>query len=139
MGVRSTKTAYQGRAKQILIRIADSNGNVHTNEVVEMIGIKRPSVCQYLEKLQNEGFITSDRSGNDKRFVYHSITAKGREFLDSLQAGSRFESVKDLTSKSERSAELANRRRIKANFSDLLDDKELEPDLLGNDQKQMGF
>jgi DNA-binding MarR family transcriptional regulator len=72
MSGRGVKTAFQGRAKQILIRIADNSGEIHTNQLVDALGIKRPNIGQYVSLLRKEGFITSEKSGNDKRFVYHS-------------------------------------------------------------------
>lgn len=144
MSGRGVKTAFQGRAKQILIRIADNSGGIQTNQLVDMLGVERPNVGAYVSLLREEGFITSSKSGNDKRFVYHSLTIKGRHFLDGLAGGSSSELVKDLTSPAEREAE--KRMRSQAQNEDLdklLDDSE---NLLSekekfdfNDEGEMSF
>lgn len=141
MGGRGVKTAFQGRAKQILIRIADNSGNIHTNQIVDRLGVIRNSVCQYLAKHREEGFITSARSGNDKRFVYHSLTARGREFLDGLSTGPRSDPVRDLTSQGERQAELTGRqarkeKELEENLDGLLDDSE---DFASEEEKELDF
>ncbi len=133
MSVSGVKTAFQGRAKQILIRIADNSGEIHTNQLVGMLGIKRPNVGQYLTKLREEKFITSERSGNDKRFVYHSLTAKGRQFLDGLVDGSSSEPVKDQTFLSDRLAEMLIRNQAeKEEVEELLNNSE---ELLSEEKK----
>lgn len=80
------KTAFQGRAKQILIRIADNKGPLRTSELVDMLGMTRPNVCTYLARMQEEGFIKTKRGTHDKRLRYHSLTVKGREYMDSWQS-----------------------------------------------------
>ena len=80
------KTAFQGRPKQILIRIADSKGSLTTSDLVDMLGMTRPNTCTYLTKLQEEGFIETKQGVSDKRRRYHSLTAKGREYMDSWAA-----------------------------------------------------
>lgn len=136
MSGRGVKTAFQGRAKQILIRIADNSGEMHTNQLVEMLGMKRPNVAKYVSLLREEGFITSAKSGNDKRFVYHSLTVKGRQYLDGL-GGSSSEPVKDLTSPAEREAEIVIRSQAQnENLDKLLNDSE---DLLSEKEKKFDF
>lgn len=133
MSGRGVKTAFQGRAKQILIRIADNNGELHTNQLVGMLGIKRPNVGAYVGLLREAKFITSAKSGNDKRFVYHSLTVKGRQFLDGLAGGSSSEPVKDLTSPAEREAEKRIRSQAQnEKVEELLNDSE---DLLSEKEK----
>lgn len=145
MSGRGVKTAFQGRAKQILIRIADNNGELHTNQLVEMLGMKRPNVAKYVSLLREEGFVTSARSGNDKRFVYHSIIPKGRQFLDGLAGQSASEPVRDLTSPAERLSEVLLRRQgqKKEIIDDLLNDPEYslseEEKLDLNDDGEMSF
>ena len=85
MGTPGIKTAYQGRSKQILIRLAD-DGSLRTTDLADMFGVKTQGVSGYLKKLREEEFVNSVKGGgSDKRFVYHTLTLKGREYLDSLQ------------------------------------------------------
>lgn len=84
--VPGKKTAFQGRAKQILIRIADNRGPLTTSALVDMLGMTRPNTCTYLTRLQEEGFIETEPGTHDKRLRYHSLTAKGREYMDSWQS-----------------------------------------------------
>ncbi len=133
MSGRGVKTAFQGRAKQILIRIADNIGEMHTNQLVDMLGIKRPNVGAYVGLLREAEFITSAKSGNDKRFVYHSLTVKGRQYLDGLAGDSSLEPVKDLTSPAEREAEKRIRSQTRnEEMDELLNDSE---DLLSEKEK----
>lgn len=80
--VPSKKTAFQGRAKQILIRIAD-NGSLTTTDLVDMLGMTRPNTCTYLARLKEEEFIETKQGISDKRIRYHSLMMKGREYMDS--------------------------------------------------------
>lgn len=81
MGIPGMRTAFQGRAKQILIRLAD-NGVLHTNQLVAMFQLKRQGISTYLTRLREAGFINSEKNGRDKRYVYHSLTVEGRQYLD---------------------------------------------------------
>ena len=81
MSVPGVKSAFQGRAKQILIRLAD-HGPLTTSDLVEMLGMTRPNTCTYIARLKDEGFLETEQGDRDKRIRYHSLTAKGRENMD---------------------------------------------------------
>ena len=76
------KTVFQGRSKQILIRIAD-NGELRTGELMKMLELKRSNISNCLMPLKRYGFIESRQSKSDKRVYYHSLTAEGRRYMDS--------------------------------------------------------
>jgi DNA-binding PadR family transcriptional regulator len=88
MKTSGPKTAFQGRAKQIMIRIAD-NGALRTTALMQMLGLgSTQAISGYLKPLREEGFVVSEKGGGgDKRFVYHDLTRQGREFLDGLRDG----------------------------------------------------
>lgn len=141
MVLSGEKTIFQGRAKQILVKVADNSGEIQTLQLAEIIGITYTNISQYLTALRNADFVTSARSGYDKRFVYHSLTLKGREFLDGLADGSSDRPVKDLTSQAERAAELEGQRQIKKeeleeNLDALLEDSH---DLVSEEEKKLDF
>jgi DNA-binding MarR family transcriptional regulator len=79
------KTAFVGRATQILIRIADSGGSLTTNDLAEMLKIKANNVSAYLSALREEGFIKTKQGVNKKTLHFHSLTPKGREHLDGMR------------------------------------------------------
>ena len=77
-------SAFQGRAKQILIRLAD-NGFLTTNALHELLPmLQLTNISGYLDELRKEGFLKTEPGSHDKRLRYHSLTAKGREYLDGL-------------------------------------------------------
>lgn len=77
------KTAHQGRAIQIMIRLADI-GDLTTKQLVEILGMKRSNVSAYLTKLRLEEFVKTGVDPRNKSVKPHSLTSKGREYLDTL-------------------------------------------------------
>lgn len=77
------KTAFQGRAIQILIRIAD-NGYLTTSQLIKIMGLQRSNISSYLTKLREEGFIETKTARYNRSVKPHSLTMKGREYLDTL-------------------------------------------------------
>lgn len=71
-----------------MIRLAD-NGALRTTPLMKMLGLESTqAISGYLKPLREQGFVVSEKGiGGDKRFVYHELTRKGREFLDGLRDG----------------------------------------------------
>lgn len=78
------KTAFHPQAAVILVRIADAR-YLTTTELVEIMGMKRSNVSGYLARHREEGFIKTRADRKDKRIKYHSLTSKGREYLDNYR------------------------------------------------------
>jgi DNA-binding MarR family transcriptional regulator len=78
------KTAFQGRAKQIMIRIAD-NGAMTTTELANNFGVVTQAISAYLRELRAAEFIVTKRhTRNDRRFKANHLTTKGRAYLDNM-------------------------------------------------------
>lgn len=85
------KTAFQGRSKQILIRIADSkSGHLRTPELMELLDLQRSAVSGYLGKLREKGFIVTKPCPSNGRVKLHRVTPLGREFMNSWRTGDNF-------------------------------------------------
>lgn len=133
----------QGRAKQILVKVADNSGDITTTQLIQLTGLQRPGVSGYLQVLRKAGFVESRKSLADKRVYYHSLLPEGRRFLDentnSNFSRSFVEPVKDLTSMSERSAEAAARKQRLEKKEDLNDLLNLSDDLNSDDEPESNF
>ena len=79
------RTAFDGQAKVILIRIADNNF-LTTTQIVEIMNAEnqRWNISTYVTRLRDAGFLKTTLDHSDRRIKYHSLTPKGRAYLDDL-------------------------------------------------------
>lgn len=79
------RTAFDGQAKVILIRIAD-NDFLTTTQIVKMMNAEsqRWNISTYVTRLRDAGFLKTTLDHSDRRIKYHSLTPKGRAWLDNL-------------------------------------------------------
>lgn len=77
----------QGRFA-IMLSMADRNGTDHTpSHLAEVTGKSRPTVTKMLDKLDADGLIFREKSGEDGRGRKLALTRKGEELLNKIIPG----------------------------------------------------
>lgn len=67
-------------AYQYLVSIYDSN-EVTTTKLSELLGLKKASVTQMLQNLEEKGYVIKEPSRNDKRSSIIKLTEKGQSLI----------------------------------------------------------
>lgn len=63
-----------------------AGSDVIATELSFVLGLERHSISALLDKLDSRGFIKRERSDEDRRVVHLSMTEKGKELTQSIQA-----------------------------------------------------
>ena len=68
--------------KFMVLRILAANGGTMIpSEIAEWTFRERHNITTLVERLQQDGLVTTERNSSDKRFVNVTLTAKGRKVL----------------------------------------------------------
>jgi DNA-binding MarR family transcriptional regulator len=65
---------------EVLRRIAESPGErASMGDLAEAVGLSRPGITSTVNRLVDEGLVTRERHGGDRRLLHASLTEVGRE------------------------------------------------------------
>lgn len=78
-----------------ILRGAEPQG-LCRNEVSERLLNRMPDATRLLDRMENAGLVTRERSQSDRRQVYTHITKKGRELVDHLDEATDSQHEKSL-------------------------------------------
>ncbi len=68
--------------KLVVLRVlASHNGVMIPSEIAEWTQTERHNITTLIDRMKNEGLVTSERNKKDKRSVNITLTEKGREVL----------------------------------------------------------
>ena len=71
-------------------------GGLCRNEVSERLLNRMPDATRLLDRMEDAGLVTRERSTTDRRLVHTRITRKGREIVDGLDEASDIQHQKSL-------------------------------------------
>lgn len=69
--------AHSNRGRVILL--LQKTGNLSQRELADILGIRKQSLGEVLQKLETEGLVVREPAENDKRCLIVSLTDKGKE------------------------------------------------------------
>ena len=61
--------------------LASNNGVITPSEIAEWTQTERHNITALIGRMRQDGLVTTERNGSDKRFVNISLTDKGRKVL----------------------------------------------------------
>jgi DNA-binding MarR family transcriptional regulator len=65
---------------EVLRRIAESpDGRASMGDLAEAVGLSRPGITSTVNRLVDEGLVTRERHGGDRRLLHAQLTDAGRE------------------------------------------------------------
>jgi DNA-binding MarR family transcriptional regulator len=72
---------------EVLRRIAESPGErASMGDLAEAVGLSRPGITSTVNRLVDEGLVTRERHGGDRRLLHASLTEAGRERVRAASA-----------------------------------------------------
>lgn len=73
----------------ILMVLAFSEGTMTAAKLAERTGTKPHNITKLIERMKQDGLVTTERSGIDRRFVYISLTDGGRSIINQAMPAAR--------------------------------------------------
>lgn len=75
---------YPGQPK--MIHILSKHDGMTKKDLAEKLSVAAPTITKMVERLENKGFIYSQKDEHDKRITKVYLDAKGHEILEALKA-----------------------------------------------------
>jgi DNA-binding MarR family transcriptional regulator len=76
----------RGKGHITAILVIDRTAGTTPSQIAELLMRDRPATGRMLDKMEDEGLITKERSGDDQRSVKIFITEKGRSVAQEIRA-----------------------------------------------------